>query len=243
MARPRKDIPEIHDQAIHGAEDRFLAVLSHELRTPLTPIATAVQLLLRRDDLPESARDALEVIRRNVQIESNLIDDLLDLTSITRGKIEIESEPMDLHAAIGAAVQACESDIRGKAQQLTVELNASRHRTDGDFARLRQVVCTLLRNASKFTREGGEISVRTRSDESRFIVAVSDNGIGIEREALPGVFDAFSQRDERMTREFGGLGLGLAISKATVEAHGGLINAQSAGRDQGATFTVELPMT
>lgn len=225
------------------AKDRFLAALSHELRTPLTPIVMAVQLLTRRQDLPEPARDALEMVRRNVKIESNLIDNLLDLTCITHGKIEINSEPMDLHAAITAAVQTCESDIRGKAQQLTVELNASRYRTDGDFTRLQQVVFNLLQNASKFTREGGEISVRSRSEEGRFVVAVADNGIGMERAALPTIFDAFRQRDEWITREFGGLGLGLAISKATVEAHGGTIKAHSGGRGQGAIFTVELPMT
>jgi len=225
------------------ARDRFLAALSHELRTPLTPIVVAVQLLMRRQDLPEPARGPLETIRRNVQIESSLIDDLLDLTRITSGRIEIDPEPVDLHEAITAAVQSCESDVRGKAQRLTVELNALRYKTDGDFTRIRQVVCNLLQNASKFTREGGEITVRSHSEGARFGLSVSDNGIGIRRAVLPTVFDAFGQTDEWITREFGGLGLGLAIAKAVVEAHGGTVEATSGGRDQGATFTVELPMS
>ena len=225
------------------AKDRFLAALSHELRTPLTPIVIAVQLLMRRQDLPEPAREALEAIRRNVQIESTLIDDLLDLARITSGKIEIDAEPINLHEAITAAVQSCESDVLGKAQRLTVELNALRYQTDGDFTRMTQVVGNLLQNASKFTREGGEISIRSRSEGARFVLSVSDNGIGIRRAALPTIFDAFGQTDEWITREFGGLGLGLAIAKAAVEAQGGTIEATSEGRDQGATFTVELPMS
>lgn len=224
------------------ANDRLLSALSHELRTPLTPIVMAVQILGRRQDLPESEREALEMIRRNVKIESYLIDDLLDVTRIWRGKFEIDSEPMDLHAAISAAGEVCESDIRGKNQTLTVALEASRHRTAGDFTRLQQVVRNLLKNASKFTRQGGKIRLSSRSENNRFFVAVSDNGIGIERATLPTIFDAFSKRDEWMTREFGGLGLGLAISKATVEAHRGTIEAKSGGRGQGATFTVQLPL-
>lgn len=230
-------------ESANRAKDRFLAALSHELRTPLTPIVMAVQILTRRQDLPECARDALEMIRRNVKIESNLIDDLLDVTRISRGKIEIDSEPVDLHAVITDTLEICQSDIVGKAQRLTVELDASRYQTVGDLTRLRQVVWNLLKNARKFTQEGGEINVRSRSEGGRFMLVVSDNGIGIEPGALPTIFDAFSHSDEWMTREFGGLGLGLAISKASVEAHGGTIKAQSGGRGRGATFTVELPLT
>jgi two-component system CheB/CheR fusion protein len=229
--------------SVNRAKDRFLAALSHELRTPLTPILIAVQALARSQDLPEPARDALEMIRRSVKIEANLIDDLLDITRISHGRLEIDSEPMDLHAAIISAVEISEVDIRGKNQLLTVALEAPRYRTQGDFARLQSVVWSLLKNASKFTRERGEISVRSRIENGRFVVAVKDSGIGIERADLPTIFDAFGQGDEWITREFGGLGLGLALSKATVEAHGGTIRAHSAGRGSGATFTVELPLT
>ncbi len=224
------------------AKDRFLAVLSHELRTPLTPVVMAVQALARRPDLPEQARDALEMIRRNVKIESHLIDDLLDLTRISRGRLDIVAEPMDLQAAVTGAIEISEPDISGKNQTLEVALEASRHRTESDFNRLQQVVWNLLKNASKFTPKGGEIRVSTRSEGSRFYLAVSDNGVGIDPEALPTIFDAFSQGGEWVMREFGGLGLGLAISKATVEAHGGIITAESGGRGCGATFAVELPL-
>jgi len=229
-------------EAAGRAKDRFLAVLSHELRTPLTPVVMAVHTLARRADIPDGARDALEMIRRNVKIESHLIDDLLDLTRVSRGKFEVIPEPMDLHAAIRGAVEICESDIRGKSQTLETALDAVQHDTVGDHTRLQQVVWNLLKNASKFTRQGGLIRLSTRSENDRFFVSVSDNGIGIDHPTLPTVFEAFSQGGEWVAREFGGLGLGLAISKATVDAHGGAITAESAGRGKGATFIVELPL-
>jgi two-component system, chemotaxis family, CheB/CheR fusion protein len=229
-------------EAANQAKDRFLAALSHELRTPLTPIAVAVHALARRTDLPEPAREALEMIRRNVRLESHLINDLLDVTRISRGQLEIISEPIDLHVMIAGAVEICEADIRGRNQELMVSLDAALHRTEGDFNRLQQVVWRLLKNASKFTRSGGEIHVSSRSEASRFLMAVSDNGTGIEPEALQTIFGAFDHGNESVGREFGGLGLGLAISKAAVEAHGGILRAESGGRGQGATFTVELPL-
>lgn len=225
------------------AKDRFLAVLSHELRTPLTPVVMAVHMLAKRADMPEAAREALEMIRRNVKIESHLIDDLLDLTRVSRGQFEIVTEPTDLHAAITGAVEICESDIRSKSQTLTIALDASQYTTEADFTRLQQVVWNLLKNASKFTRKGGEIQLTTRNEGTSFFISVSDNGIGIDAEALPTIFDAFTQGGEWVAREYGGLGLGLAISKATVEAHGGTIKAESGGRGRGATFTVELPLS
>lgn len=230
-------------EAATHAKDRFLARLSHELRTPLTPIVMALQTLFRRNDLPESAREALEMIHRNVKIESNLIDDLLDLTRITHGRFDVDSAPVDLHAAITGAVDICESDVRGKKQTLIVTLQASRNRTQGDFDRLRQVVFNLVQNASKFTREGGEIRVASRNEDGRFLFAVSDNGSGIARDALPATFDPFRRGGRSAMSEFGGLGLGLAIAKASVEAHGGTIRVESAGPGCGATFTVRLPLT
>lgn len=230
-------------EEVTRGKDRFLARLSHELRTPLTPIVMALQTLVRRSDLPESAREALEMIHRNVKIESNLIDDLLDLTRITHGRFDIDSAPVDLHAAITGAVDICESDVRGKKQTLILRLEASRHRTQGDFERLRQVVFNLVQNASKFTRESGEIQVASRNEDGRFLLTVSDNGSGIARDALPAIFDPFRQGSQQVTSEFGGVGLGLAIARASVEAHGGTIRAESAGPGSGATFTVQLPLT
>ncbi len=230
-------------ESANRIKDRFLATLSHELRTPLTPILLAVQVLSRSQGLSAAAHEALQMIRRSVKIESNLIDDLLDYTRIARGRLEIDSEPIDLHAAITDAVEISRSDIRGKKQKLTVALDAERDRAQGDFARLQNVVWNLLKNASKFTPEGGEISVRSWLESGRFLVAVTDSGVGIEPSALPAIFEPFGQADEWMSREFGGLGLGLALSKATVKAHGGTIEAHSAGRNRGATLTVKLPLT
>ena len=127
-------------EAASRAKDRFLAVLSHELRTPLTPVVMAIQALARRQDLPEPTRDALEMIRRNVKIESHLIDDLLDLTRISRGRLEIVPEPVDVHAAVKGAAEICKSDIRAKNQNLTLALKATQHQTQGDNNRLQQVV-------------------------------------------------------------------------------------------------------
>ena len=228
--------------SVKRVKDRFMAALSHELREPLTPILIAVQALAKNQDLPPSARDALEMIRRSVKIEANLINDLLDLTRASRGQLEIDSAPMDLHAAIMGAVEISEGEMRAKNQRLTVALDAPRYRTQGDFARVQSVVANLLKNASRFTHEGGEISVRSRIKGDRFVVVVTDNGIGIEHAALPAIFQALGQIDEGIVREFGGLGLGLALSKATVEAHGGTITAESVGRDHGSIFTVELPL-
>ena len=225
------------------AKDRFLARLSHELRTPLTPIVMALQTLVRRNDLPESAREALEMIHRNVKIESSLIDELLDLTRITHGRFDIDSTPVDLHSAITSAVDMCESDVHSRNQTLIITLQALRCRTQGDFERLRQVVFNLVHNASKFTREGGEIRVASRNEDGRFLLTVSDNGGGIARDALAATFDPFRQGGQQVTSEFGGLGLGLAIAKASVEAHGGTIRVESAGLGCGATFTVQLPLT
>lgn len=228
--------------SVKRVKDRFLAALSHELRTPLTPILIAVQALAKNHNLPQPARHALEMIRRSVKIEANLINDLLDLTRVSNGKLEIDSEPMDLHAAIRGAVEISEGEFHSKNQRLTVALEAPRHRTQGDFPRLQSAVANLLKNASKFTPEGGEISVRSRIENGRFVMAVVDNGIGIEHSSLPALFHALERVDEGIVREFGGLGLGLALSKATIEAHGGTITAQSVGRNHGSTFTVELPV-
>lgn len=225
-----------------AAKDRFLAVLSHELRTPLTPVLTAVHMLSRRDDLPEPVCDALEMIRRNIRTEAHLIDDLLDLTRITRGTLEIARERVDLHVVVQAALTVCEDDMAARQQQLTVALDATRHHVTGDPDRLQQVVWNLLKNACKFTPAQGAISVRSSSDARHLHLTVSDTGVGIDAAALPRVFEAFVQEGDWVKREYGGMGLGLAISKAAVDAHGGSLSASSAGRGQGATFVLELPL-
>ena len=224
------------------AKDHFMAVLSHELRTPLTPILMTTHILGRRKDLPPSVHEAFEMIRRNVHLEARLVDDLLDITRIARGRIEIMPAPMDMHEAILQAVEISRPDIESKNQLLTLSLDAAGHRLHGDGARLQQVVWNLLKNASKFTPGDGSIRLRTSNAPGKLVVEVSDGGIGIEAEAIERIFDPFEQANKGIARRFGGLGLGLAISKAIVEAHGGLLCAQSPGPAQGATFTVELPL-
>jgi PAS domain S-box-containing protein len=219
-------------------KDEFLAVLSHELRTPLTPVLMTVSLIEQNPDLPESMREDIASIRRNVELEARLIDDLLDLTRIARGKIRYDFQPIDVHLLIRSALSICCSD--GKHQVIS-DMRAVNSYVRGDAARLQQVFWNLLNNAWKFTPPGGKVTISTRSDGHNVSVCVADNGIGIDPQVLPRVFDAFEQGDAILARNFGGLGLGLAICKALVAAHGGSITAHSEGKDRGASFTVELP--
>jgi two-component system, chemotaxis family, CheB/CheR fusion protein len=229
-------------EAASHAKDRFLAILSHELRTPLTPVVMALHALERSVDLPTAARSTVELIRRNVKAELRLIDDLLDVTRISTGKLEMARAETDMHEVVRSAAAVCEADFTAKRQRLDTELAARRHVVPGDASRLQQVVWNLLKNASKFTPSQGEVQVATSNVDNRFVLVVADNGIGISPEALPLIFDAFAQEGQWVTSEFGGLGLGLAIAKATVEAHHGMLDVSSGGRNQGATFTITLPL-
>ncbi len=235
--RVRKEL-----EAASHAKDHFLAVLSHELRTPLTPVLVAVRMLGRRSDLPADLRESLEMIRRNVQIEAQFVDDLLDVTRIERGKLEIVREPVNLHTIIRQAIVVAESELREKAQELTVELEAGNCEVTGDATRLQQVMWNLLKNGSKFSPHEGRIRVKSWNEVGWILVSFADNGIGIEQGALSLIFDPFHQENLEVTRQFGGLGLGLAIARATVDAHGGTLRAESAGRGAGATFIVKLPL-
>jgi PAS domain S-box-containing protein len=229
-------------QAANAAKDQFLAVLSHELRTPLAPVLLLASMLLRRTDLPTGVRDQLAMIRRNVDLEVKLIDDLLDLTRIVRGKLELERQPVDLHAQVHEAVRMVEGDAEAQGLALALDLAPVPVRVDADAPRLQQVLWNLVRNAVKFTPRGGTVTVRTRAVEGGVAVDVADTGIGIAAERLPHIFTAFEQGGSEVTRQFGGLGLGLAISKAIVEQHGGTLAAASDGPGTGATFTVTLPV-
>ncbi len=229
-------------EAAGEAKDHFLAVLSHELRTPLTPVFMALSNLARKTDLPESVKRAHAMIERNVQLEARFIDDLLDVTRISHGKMEIVREDMDLHQAAMRAVEISAPDLERKRQPLTLALDAAAHHISGDFARLQQAMWNLLKNASKFTPEGGAISLRSYNESDGVVIAVVDTGIGMDAEVLARIFHPFEQADPSITRQFGGLGLGLAIAKATVDAHEGIIRVASPGRGQGATFTIWLPL-
>jgi signal transduction histidine kinase/response regulator RpfG family c-di-GMP phosphodiesterase len=224
------------------AKDRFLAMLSHELRTPLTPVLTSLLSLDSEDDVPGSLRPTLQMIRRNVELEARLIDDLLDLTRISKGKVQLSPEIVDAHGLLHNALEICQTDIDQKKLTLELDLAAPQVTLEADPARLQQIFWNLIKNAVKFTPQGGRLTIRTSNDEhgSELRVEVSDTGVGIDAESLPKIFKAFEQGERA---RMGGLGLGLAISKALVETHHGHITAQSPGRDQGATFTAVFPLT
>jgi len=224
------------------AKDHFLAVLSHELRTPLTPVVTTVALLQGQADLDPSTREGLEMIRRNVELEARLVDDLLDVTRIARGKITLDRAPVDLRAIIARAVEVVQSDLNAQRLHLRVAVPDEPCFVAGDATRLQQVFWNLLRNAIKFTPSAGCVGVSCRTDAGHVVVEVHDSGIGLEPESLTRIFNAFEQAEQAITRQFGGLGLGLTISKALVDLHGGTIEAWSAGKGQGATFRVRLPL-
>jgi signal transduction histidine kinase/ActR/RegA family two-component response regulator len=228
--------------AASRAKDKFLAVVSHELRNPLNPILTVAGVLASDERLPDDVREDMKMVRRNAELEARLVDDLLDLNRIVRGKLALCLDVIPAHPLIDEAVAMCEADAAAKGVELEVRLAADRHHVYADAGRLRQVMWNLLRNALKFTPAGGRIVVTTSTaaDES-LRIAVTDTGIGIEADALGRIFASFEQADESVTRRFGGLGLGLAIAKSLVESQRGSLHAESPGKGRGATFTVLLP--
>ena len=227
-------------EAANHAKDQFIAVLSHELRTPLTPVLATVSALQTQEDVPAPLRADMELIRRNVEMEATLIDDLLDVTRISRGKIDIHQEVVDVHASLGMTVEICQEEIKAKRLEIRLEFHADQHHAWADPVRLRQVFWNLLKNAVKFTPEGGRVTLRTYNDGNRLKIEISDTGIGIEPDVLPRIFNLFEQGEPGKIRQFGGLGLGLHIARAVVELHQGRLTAFSEGKNKGATFTVEL---
>jgi len=234
---------EAKNQAEAGsrAKDNFLAALSHELRTPLTPVLMTATALASDPTLPPEVREQLDMMRRNIELEARLIDDLLDLTRIIHGKFLIERSPADVHELLLHTYEIIRSDGLGKQLQIDLKLAAACHHTLADPARLQQVFWNLLRNAVKFTHDGGHITVSTENHaDGRIIIRVADNGIGIRAEVLSNIFDAFNQGDTGLEHRYAGLGLGLAISSAIITSHHGEIKAESPGCGHGAVFTVTL---
>ncbi|MEN3368508.1 MAG: hypothetical protein V7609_651 [Verrucomicrobiota bacterium] len=224
-------------ESANAAKDRFLATLSHELRTPLTPILIWAGGMANEPDLPAEIEEGLKMVCRNVELEARLIDDLLDLTRISRGKLQLHLRKSDAHELLGHAMEIVRDEISSRDLSLSVELFASEYHVLADSSRLQQVFWNVLKNASKFTPDRGAIVVRTLNPKPDALqIEISDTGVGIEPEHLEKVFDAFEQVGAR--RE--GLGLGLAISKAIVEMHHGSIHAFSAGRGKGAKFVIDL---
>jgi len=225
----------------NAAKDQFLALLSHELRSPLAPVLAMVGEL--EAEVPDSrpVREALEVVRRNVELEALLIDDLLDVTRISKGKLQLSFETICVHQILQRAYEICREEIEAKNLEVKFRLRATQTYVKGDPARLQQVFWNLIKNSVKFTHEKGRITIETINPTADTIEArVIDTGIGIEKEAIDKIFNAFEQGQAEITRRFGGLGLGLAISKALIDAHDGKIRVQSPGKDQGAMFSVEL---
>jgi CheY-like chemotaxis protein/nitrogen-specific signal transduction histidine kinase len=235
-------------EAASRSKDQFLAILSHELRTPLTPVLFTVSAMLEKGTVAGELRQSLEMIRRNVELEARLIDDLLDVARATCGRMSLDLRPVDAHGAIHEALATCGSELDAAQIGLTLELAAAEHHVDADPARLQQVLWNFVKNAVKFTPRGGELAIRTRNEEgpaadtrgARLILEVADSCIGIEPEVLPRIFDPFEQGSATLRRRYGGLGLGLAISRSVIDAHGGHLTAASAGKDRGSTFTLEL---
>jgi len=243
----RKQAEDALKKAKHDAEeanrakDQFLAMLSHELRTPLTPVLMTIASLQRNHDIPDSARRDLDVLRRNVELEALLIDDLLDLTRIAHGKLELRNDAIDVHASLSYALGVSASDLNEKQINIQQDLAAKEHHCWADAARLQQVFWNIIKNAVKFTPARGQLCISTRNDGEHYIIIdFTDTGIGINRELQPRIFDAFEQGGKSMTNRYGGLGLGLAISKRVIDLHGGKISVQSEGQGTGATFTIKL---
>ena len=224
--------------AANNAKDRFLAMLSHELRTPLNPILLWANAKLAEAQTAPSLKEDIQMVRRNVELEASLIDDLLDVARITGGKLQLHLQLSDAATLFRDALEMMKAESVRKQLEIRVELSATNHRVMVDRARIEQVFWNVLKNAQKFTPEGGTISVRSFNEgKEKVSFEITDSGKGIEPDLLPKVFEMFQQGAGGPLR---GLGLGLAISKAIIESHGGKIHASSEGSGTGATFTIEL---
>jgi signal transduction histidine kinase len=229
-------------EAANRGKDDFLAALSHELRTPLNPVLMAADVMQADPGLPDEARDHAEIVRRNAQMLSRLIDDLLDITRVSRGKLKIVPTVVNLHALLGQTEEVIRSDDRGKQVTLEYFKKASEFHVFGDPVRLQQVFWNVVRNAARFTPQGGTVRIYTDNPgPGRVIVQVVDSGVGMDAETLQRIFSAFEPGGWANQSRYSGLSVGLAISRAIVELHGGAIRAESMGKGHGATFTIEFP--
>ncbi len=228
-------------RAANAAKDDFLAMLSHELRTPLTPVLSIVSIAARDPALSTDVRETFAMIQRNVELEARLIDDLLDLTQIASGRLKIERTPVDVHRCIEAALEVCVAGFEEKRIAVRTELAAARSVVLGDFARVNQMLWNLLKNAVKFTAPYGHAAIATSNEGATLCIEIRDDGMGIDPARLATVFGAFSPIRPQPTAT--GVGLGLAITRAIVEGHGGTIRAESGGEGRGTVFHIRLPVT
>ena len=225
-------------ESANRTKDNFLAMLSHELRTPLTPVVLALETLQARWP-DEEANSALEMIRRNVDVESHLIDDLLDITRISKGKLELSMKTLDAHAEVNQAVAMCRAEAEAKKIRVEIGLRAKDHHVVADEARFQQIIWNLLKNAIKFSREKGKVTISSTNElPDQLTISVQDHGIGIAPDVIDRIFDPFEQGERSFKQRFGGLGLGLAIAKSLAQAHGALLVAKSDGANRGATFSL-----
>lgn len=238
----REQTARAEAEAANRIKDEFLAVLSHELRTPLSPILGWIRLLQNGNLDAQKQAIGLATIERNAKLQTQLIEDLLDISRILQGKLTLDVKPVDLASVISAAEETMLLAAEAKSIQIQTELESPSRFALGDPNRLQQVIWNLLSNAVKFTPTGGQVHIKLQYVETTAQITVQDSGKGISSEFLPYVFEYFRQADSSITRRFGGLGLGLAIVRQIVELHGGTVAAESAGEGQGATFTVRLPL-
>jgi CheY-like chemotaxis protein/nitrogen-specific signal transduction histidine kinase len=229
-------------EAADRQKDEFLAMLAHELRNPLTPIANACELLARTFPAEREAQLMVGMIRRQVTHLTRLVDDLLDVSRITQGRIELKHETLDLADVVAQAVETVEPIVREKGHALSIVTSYRRLFVHGDFARLVQCVVNVLNNAAKYTDAGGELRIETRADGDEAVITVTDNGPGIPAELLPHVFDLFVQGDRTLDRSQGGLGIGLSVVQQLVQQQGGRVAAASDGPGCGSTFEIRLPL-
>jgi signal transduction histidine kinase len=232
-------------EAATRAKDDFLAALSHELRTPLNPALLLATSMAEDESLPAQVRSDIDVIAKGIALQAQLVDDLLDITRITGGKLRLDLRPIDAHAALCHAHNILRGDIHDREIEFVLDLAAPKHTIKADAVRLQQIFWNVLKNAVKFTARGGSVTVRTRNpgkNPKALEVEVIDTGVGIAPEMLGKVFDAFIQEESNRGHRFGGIGLGLAITQRLVELQNGRIVAESKGRGFGATFRIELPL-
>jgi signal transduction histidine kinase len=247
MAERRRIEEELQQQksvveTANRTKDHFLAMLSHELRTPLTPVISTLESLETEPAQTEDTKSALGMIRRNIELETQLIDDLLDFTRIARDKMQLRFVPVDAHLAISNVVEICHAEAESKRLDVHLNLRANTHHVAADAAKFQQIIWNLLKNAVKFTADDGEIAISSSNPSPEVLtINVRDTGIGMEPQVMQRIFDPFEQGNRSFERRFGGLGLGLAISKSLAQAQGGTLTAQSGGRDCGSTFILSMP--
>lgn len=234
---------QIEDElrAANRQKDQFLAMLAHELRNPLAPIMTAAQLLKIGSLDSRNIANASEIIVRQASHMTDLVNDLLDVSRVTRGLVTLEKEELDLNVIVSAAVEQVRPLIDARRHSLTLQLSGRSAHVIGDRTRLVQVISNILNNAAKYTAPGGRITLSVTVDEERVHVAVRDNGVGIVPDILPYIFDLFTQAERTPDRSQGGLGIGLALVKSLVTLHGGTVSAKSGGLGQGSEFCICLP--